>query len=445
MPEPIQFARNLRCEELPSDVRQRAELCLLDTIGVGAGGAATRLSGIIRDHAAAEFGGRHPIPFDSRLASASGFALAFGSTIDALDGHDGYNPAKGHVGCGLIAGLLALAAEADLRDGREFMASLVAGYELGSRLGPGLHALASDYHTSGAWVSVAAAAAGSRLLELDPDSAAHAAGIAEYHGPRSPMMRCIDHPTMLKDGSGWGAMAGVSAALMARAGFTGAPASILARPEGIWDDLGERWLIMEQYFKPYPVCRWAHGPVEGALEQQRAGNLSASDIARIEIFTFHESTRLAVREPKTTEEAQYSTSFPVAVALARGGIRVGDVMEGALRDPEILRLSRATEMKEDERANAEFPKDRLAKVTLTARDGRRFEGGWVRPKWDASAPPTAEELRAKFHELAGPSLGRGRSAAIESAVAAVPDKGPAPLLELLAHPISSETVSARAS
>ena len=96
-------------------------------------------------------------------------------------------------------------------------------------------------------------------------------------------------------------------------------------------------------------------------------------------------------------------------------------------------------------ANAEFPKDRFARVTLTARDGRRFEGGWMRPKWDATAPPTAEELRAKFHELAGPSLGRGRSAAIESAVAAVPDKGPAPLLELLAYPISRETVSARAS
>lgn len=31
-------------------------------------------------------------------------------------------------------------------------------------------------------------------------------------------MRCIDHPTMVKDGSGWGAMAGVSAALLAADG-----------------------------------------------------------------------------------------------------------------------------------------------------------------------------------------------------------------------------------
>ena len=135
---------------------------------------------------------------------------------------------------------------------------------------PALHATTPDYHTSGAWIAVAAAAAGARLLNLGPDQTAHALGIAEYHGPRSQMMRCIDHPTMLKDGSGWGAMAGVSAALLARAGFTGAPALTLERPHPLWDDLGDRWLICAQYFKPYPVCRWAQAPIEAILALRRA-------------------------------------------------------------------------------------------------------------------------------------------------------------------------------
>ena len=47
----------------------------------------------------------------------------------------------------------------------------------------------------------------------------HALGIAEYHGPRSQMMREIDNPTMLHDGSGMGALVGVNAALLA----SGAP------------------------------------------------------------------------------------------------------------------------------------------------------------------------------------------------------------------------------
>ena len=42
-----------------------------------------------------------------------------------------------------------------------------------------------------------------------------ALGIAEYHGPRAPMMRCIDYPTMVKDSTAWGAPSGVAAAYLA--------------------------------------------------------------------------------------------------------------------------------------------------------------------------------------------------------------------------------------
>src|SRR3546814_7985834 len=83
------------------------------------------------------------------------------------------------------------------------------GYEVATRAGIVLHGSVSDYHTSGAWNALGVAAVASRLLGLDRERTRHAIGIAEYHGPRSQMMRCIDHPTMLKDGSGWGAFAGV--------------------------------------------------------------------------------------------------------------------------------------------------------------------------------------------------------------------------------------------
>jgi len=32
-------------------------------------------------------------------------------TIDALDGHDGFNPAKGHAGCGVLPALYGLTQE----------------------------------------------------------------------------------------------------------------------------------------------------------------------------------------------------------------------------------------------------------------------------------------------------------------------------------------------
>ncbi len=441
----LAYIHRLDWTDLPPAIRLRTELCLLDLIGIGAAGHTTRLSGLIRDHAAGQFGGGHRMLFDGRGTSAAGLALAGAMGIDALDGHDGYNPAKGHVGCGLFPAALALALESGHTDGKEFLATIAMGYELGSRLGPALHATVPDYHTSGAWIAVASAATGARLLKLDPAKTAHALGIAEYHGPRSQMMRCIDHPTMLKDGSGWGAMAGVSAALLARDGFTGAPALTITEPAEVWEDLGTRWLMAEQYFKPWPVCRWAQGPVTAALALRTKHNLTSSDIRAIEVHSFHEATRLATTEPRTTEEAQYSTSFPTAVALARGGIDAADIADGALQDPEILRLSRAMTMVEDDRANAAFPTERLAQVALILADGTRLESERVNPKWDHRTPPSEAELREKYHGLADPVLGPDRADAIETALQMLPEAGILPLFDLLTQPISLRTMSERSA
>ena len=435
----LKYIHSLQFPDLPGDVRLRAELCLLDLIGVAIAGSGTRLSRIIRDHAASQFGGPHAMLFDGRNASAAGLALAGGMTIDALDGHDGFNPAKGHIGCGLFPAALALSLETSVTDGAEFLTTIAIGYELGSRLALALHATAPDYHTSGAWVAVAAAATGARLLKLDTAQTAHALGIAEYHGPRSQMMRCIDAPTMVKDGSGWGAMAGVSAALLAQDGFTGAPALTITDPPEIWSDLGTRWLISEQYFKPYPVCRWAQAPVEAALTLRRQHNLSGADIVAIRVETFHESTRLATAEPKTTEEAQYSTSFPTAVALARGSLTAADIGDDALQDPEILRLSRAMTMTEDDHANARFPNYRTARVSLTLKDGTELQSDWHEPRWDAQHPPSEAELRTKYHDFADAALGRDRADAIENALQSLPKNGLAPLTALIAQPISPAT------
>ncbi|WP_158964136.1 MmgE/PrpD family protein [Chachezhania sediminis] len=427
--DPISLIHRLRWEDLPADVRARAPLALLDLIGVAAGGLGTDMSRIARDHAAAVFGGTRPILFDGRTASAPGVALAAGITIDALDAHDGYNPSKGHIGCPLISGILAIAP--DGLSGAEALATLVMGYEFGARAAEAQHGTVPDYHTTGSWGAVVAAAAGSRLVGLDDAHTREALGIAEYHGPRSQMMRCVDEPTMVKDGPGWGAMAGISAVLLAQNGFTGAPAITVEQAPEYWTGIGSDWRIFRQYFKPYPVCRWAQAPVEGVLALKRAHGLTSEQVARIRVETFHESVRLATRRPVTTEQAQYSTSFPCAVALVRDGIGAADVMGDSLTDPEILRLSDGMIFTEDDAANAAFPLTRLARVTLELHDGTTLTGDWMQPRWDHDAPPTDAELRTKYHSLADPVLGQTRASAIEAAIDALPSTPFSALTDLL--------------
>ena len=438
------FLHELRYDDLPGDVRTFARRWLLDLIGVAAGGSRLGLSRIIRDHAADHFGAgrrRARMLFDGRAVSPAGAALAGGMTIDALDGHDGHKLTKGHVGCGILPALLAL-CDAEAQDGGEaFLTALVLGYEIGSRAGIALHRTASDYHTSGAWIAVACAALGARALGLDAARTREAIGIAEYHGPRSQMMRCIDHPTMLKDGSGWGAMAGVSAAYLAADGFTGAPALTVENGDvaDLWSDLGQRWCIFEQYYKPFPVCRWAQPPVRAILDLRAEHALGGEDVERIEITTFHQSRRLATRRPRNTEEAQYSTSFPAAVAMVRGAIGPEDVTGAALGDPEILRLSDGMLIEESEEYNAAFPARRFAHVTLVLRDGRRLTSRRTEASGDPEHPASDTEIRAKFRAWAGPALGADRAGAIETAVDDLAPGGLGALAELILTPAREVT------
>ncbi len=415
------FVHDLSYSDLPEDVRAFARRWLLDLIGVAAGGSQTDLSRIIRNHAARQFGAGGAsarMLFDGRAVSPAGAALAGGMTIDALDAHDGHKLTKGHVGCGVFPALLAVSEAEGRTAGDDFLTALVIGYELGTRAGIALHRTAPDYHTSGAWVAVACAALGARALCLDAAKTREAIGIAEYHGPRSQMMRCIDAPTMVKDGSGWGAMTGVSAAYLAADGFTGAPAITVevAETADLWSDLGANWRILEQYFKPYPVCRWAQPPLRAVLQLRADHGVTADQVERIEVTTFHQSLRLAVRFPKTTEQAQYSTSFPTAVAMVRGKVGPEDVAPDALSDPEVLRLSETMIITESDAYNAAFPARRFADATLVLKDGRRLTSERTEASGDPENPAPLDEVRAKFHSYTAPVLGTERASRIEAAV-----------------------------
>src|SRR5690349_19511183 len=210
------FIRELRYDALPADVVRLAQRCLLDLAGTAAGGSVLPASRIARDAAVAHMGGSVTarVMLDGRTSGLAGAAFAGAATIDALDAHDGHVLTKGHAGVAVLPALLAYADDQPV-DARELLCGIVLGYEIGTRAGIALHASVADYHCSGAWNALACAALGARLYGMDEAQLRHALGIAEYWGPRGQILRVCEAPSMLKDGSSWGAHAGVSAALLA--------------------------------------------------------------------------------------------------------------------------------------------------------------------------------------------------------------------------------------
>lgn len=418
----IDFIHRVRFADLPETVVTQARRCLIDLIGTAAGGYTTEVSRIIRNHAVCQFapgiGNGARLLFDGRRVSPLGAALVGGLMIDSLDCHDGHVLVKGHVGVAVLPALLALVDSGHHVDEREFITALVIGYEIATRAGIALHATACDYHSSGAWNALGCAALGARLLNLDAEQTRQALGIAEYHGPRSQIMRVVDHPSMVKDGSGWGAMAGVSAAFLAAENFTGAPGLTVeeARVAPIWSDLGERWRIQEQYFKAYPVCRWAQPAIEAVLSLQRQHHFQSESIDHIEVNTFHEGTRLSTRYPTTSDEAQYSLPFPVAAILVRGQLGAAEVTGEALRDPAILRLSASMVLNEDANYNARFPAERWADISVVLNDGSRFASTPAIARGNPENPLSDDEIFEKYQRLAHPVLGSDRTAQLADKV-----------------------------
>ena len=410
-------------EDIPVDVIERAKDLILDLIGVSAAAHAIKASRLGRDTAVRLFNtatedDKARILFDGRTASVAGAAYAGATQIDNLDAHDGYSSAKGHAGCGLFPAVLAFAEKDAYFSGRDLLTSMVIGYEIGCRAGLALHGTVTDYHTSGAWVSLAVAALGVRLNGADPNILRHAIGIAEYHGPRSQMMREIDNPTMLHDGSGWGSMVGVVAAELALAGFEGAPAITIEGDSAAeyWRDLAMDWLTRRQNIKLFPVCRWAHAPIQAALNLRSEHAISVNDIKSIEIHAFHEATRLAQDMPETTGKAQYSISYPVAAALTYGKLGAREVSGETFADPDIAKLVSLTAVAECPECNDSFPQDRLGRTVIETRDGRRLDSGMVRAPGEHTNPVDRTGIIDKYREFVFPVLGCSRANQIEETV-----------------------------
>jgi 2-methylcitrate dehydratase PrpD len=161
--------------------------------------------------------------------------------------------------------------------------------------------------------------------------------------------------------------------------------------------------------------------MQAVLDLRAAHGLTASDVVRIEVATFHQSRRLATTRPRTTEEAQYSTAFPAAVAMVRGKCDPEDIAEESFADPEIRRLAEGMVITEDDGFNAAFPARRIARVTLHLGDGRVLRSVDTEARGDPEAPVEAAEIVAKYRRYATPVLGAARTDALERAVMVLGD------------------------
>ena len=413
----LQFIQETDWHDIPSEVQHQAKRCFLDTLGALLAGMETPVSALMTRFATQHFRGDDAtILVSGRRTSLIGAALANGFAGNALDIDDGYRLVKGHPGACILPVLLATSQITPSCSGSAFLTALIVGYEVGIRAGLIHHALYETYHASGSWGSIGGAAAAGKILGLNTNALCNAMGTAEYHAPIAPMMKCIQTPSMVKDGIGWGAMVAMSSVLMAQVDFTGIQPLFRETPQENWiEDLGSQYEIMNIYFKPYAACRWAQPAIAGAVKIRKEYRISPDKISLIRIRTFEAAVQLSRRHPRNTEEAQYNMAYPVAAAMLDGEVGPLQVMTPRIHDASLICLADKVEAEVEETFEKAFPAKAYAEVIIHTKDGRLLTSGPVEARWERPHTlPSDAELEEKFCWLVDPLLGSRNTQMIAS-------------------------------
>ena len=192
------FVAGLAFERVPSEVRERIKLLMLDALGCAIFGAGLPWSRILSETLEAVDTSRSATVWGTdRRLSAPHAALVNGTLVQSFELDDVHRQGVLHVGAVTLPSILAIAEMRPGMTGRDLLTSAVAGYEIGPRVGMcmGPEHISQGWH-SGATVGVFSAAAGAAAaLRLSADKTVHALGIA---GTQAAGLMAAQYGAMVK-------------------------------------------------------------------------------------------------------------------------------------------------------------------------------------------------------------------------------------------------------
>ena len=419
------YAAQLRYEELPPAVVQRAKDCIIDGVATISYGAELPWSRMVIAYAQRYGVGGNSVILGSGGAKvhAPAAALANGTLAHAFELDSVTVPGSGsHPAATLFPPALAVAQELGL-SGRALIAAFVAGAEVMFRIG---HATKHSnetrgFHAPGTTGPFGAAVAVGHLRQLGAAKMTNALGIAgslacgllEFVNGSGAMVKRLH--------LGRAAESGVLAASLASEGFTG-PSSVLEGKFGFlhvfcneWDmqaltrGLGTEYVTPSISMKNYACHMTAQNSIAATQELRAEHKFEASDV---ESITIAGDDRMATRNnipmPSDKMMAQYSVPFSVALSLYRDARDPRSYDDAVVYDRTILDLASRTKITQ---TPGRHRQDLTATVTIRLKDGRELSRGVASFKGSPQRPLDQAELKEKFMLLTH-HLGRGKMEAI---------------------------------
>ena len=291
---------NLKLEDVPAPVQERAKYLMLDGLGCAIVGAKLPWSITAVDTV---------LPLEGRgdktvigwgiKTSTPGAALLNGTFIQGFELDDFHPLGILHNASLVVPSLLACAEQIGDVNGAQLLKGMIAGFEVGPRVGMALHGgemLTRGWHSGSVFGTFASAAAAGTLLKLDPAGFEDALGLA---GTQSAGLMAAQFEAMSKRmHHGFSSRNGLYAAFLAAGGYTGIK-RVFERPYGgflstsgeghspdesqICDTLGKVWETDRITLKPYAAQGGLHNPLDCLFEISTKRPLHADEIESIDI------------------------------------------------------------------------------------------------------------------------------------------------------------------
>jgi 2-methylcitrate dehydratase PrpD len=400
----------LDAARLPQAVRRKCEELLIDAVGLAV--TARNEDYVKAALAACDDDGPCTAIGHARTLSAAAAALVNGTAIHGEDFDDTFEGGPIHAGAVIVPAVLA-ACERHGRDGAAALLGIAVGVECTCRLSLVAPTLThkAGFHPTAVFGAMGAAAGVGAALELSSrqlvdalgNAGSMAGGIIEYLAEGAWTKRLH---------AGWAAQAGIRAALLGRAGFSG-PRTVFEGSHGffrafahttagdfaaITDDFGARWVTETLAFKPYPCGTMTHPYIDCA---RRLGKrLRADDVVEM-VCEVGEGTVHRLWEPLATKQrpangyaGKFSTPYCIAAGFVRGNVGLDDFSNEAVRDPAVLALAAKVRYRID--PNNPYPKNFTGHIRATLRDGATVEERQPYMRGGAQEPLTRADIEEKF-------------------------------------------------
>lgn len=412
-----------RFDTLPASTVAAAKLVLLDTLGAIVAGSAMPENGQLARLAAARAPHGGATVLGHRGKSDAFWAALTNATAGvALEVDEGSRLGGGHPAIHVVPGALAVAEERRL-DGPRLLEAIVAGYEVGSRIG-GATTVRANVHSHGTWGTISTAVAIAKLGGASTERVRAALNLAASMSPANTWTPALEGATIRNLYPGRSAFQGILAVELERCGFTGLgdapsdvygtiladrfePALAVAGLEALGRGDGGRgaYRIEQNYFKLHACCRFNHFALDAIAALRSAHRLDAGDVEKVEIVTIPFAVRMGEPAPSSSLAARFSIPWAVSASLVLGRTDPSAFDANALADERIHALARRVEISTDPEMSPRRADAPTAHVRLVLRGGKILERTTSVVRGDALSSVPRDEITAKFVSLAGAILG----------------------------------------